>query len=136
MTRLEDTKIEGLGQAYAARLRAQGLDSPEDLLEAAATLKGREELAVATGISRKLLLLWVNRADLLRIKGMGREYPRLLAAVGVDTVPELAQREAHSLTMKIVEVNEERQLVHRVPTEAEVGEWIQEAKKLQPVDRW
>ena len=54
--------------------------------------RGRKEIAEATGISDKLILRWVNMADLYRIKGVGQEYAELLGAAGVDTVPELAKR--------------------------------------------
>ncbi len=79
-----------------------------------ASPKGREDLALASGISGKLILRWVNMlADLFRIKGVGRQYSDLLEAAGVDTVPELAQRRADNLTLKMAEVNEEKQLVRR-----------------------
>jgi len=40
----------------------------------------------------------VNHADLCRIDGVGSEYADLLEAAGVDTVPELAQRNAANRT--------------------------------------
>jgi predicted flap endonuclease-1-like 5' DNA nuclease len=39
-----------------------------------------------TGISRKLILEWMNLADLHRIKGLGQEYSDLLEEAGIDTV--------------------------------------------------
>ena len=79
--------IEGIGPAWAEKLEAAGLRTTDDLLRAGATSKGREDLAAATGISGKLILRWVNRADLSRIKGVGEQYADLLEAAGVDTVP-------------------------------------------------
>ena len=70
--------------------------------------KGREDLAAAAGITNKLILRWVNQADLFRIKGVGEQYADLLEAAGVDTVPELAQRRAGNLTKKMNEVNEQK----------------------------
>jgi hypothetical protein len=52
-------------------------------------------------LSPKLILEWVNHADLMRVKGVGSEYADLLEAAGVDTVPELAQRNAASLAEKL-----------------------------------
>lgn len=69
-------------------------------------------------------------ADLFRITGVGEEYTDLLQAVGVDTVPELAQRNAENLHKKLAEVNEEKKLVRRVPTQSEVSGWVGQAKKL------
>ncbi len=54
---------------------------------------------------------------MFRVKGIGEEYSDLLEAAGVDTVPELAQRRADNLTQKMAEVNEQKQLVRRLPTE-------------------
>ena len=54
----------------------------------------------------------------------------MLQAVGVDTVPELAQRNAENLHKKLAEVNEAKKLVLRVPTQSEVSGWVDQAKKL------
>ena len=72
MTKLVD--IEGVGETYAQKLRDAGVATQEALLEAGSTAKGRKELAERAGISEKLILGWVNRADLSRVKGIGEEY--------------------------------------------------------------
>jgi predicted flap endonuclease-1-like 5' DNA nuclease len=69
-------------------------------------------------------------ADLFRIKGIGEEYADLLEAAGVDTVPELSQRNPDNLRKKLAEINEEKKLVRRVPTQVEVGGWVEQAKQL------
>jgi predicted flap endonuclease-1-like 5' DNA nuclease len=131
MTKLTD--IEGVGETYAQKLREAGVATEEALLEAGATAKGRKELAEKAGISEKLVLGWVNRADLSRIKGIGEEYADLLEAAGVDTVPELAQRRPDNLYKKLVEVNEAKKLVRQLPTEAKVADWVEHAKGLPRV---
>jgi uncharacterized membrane protein HdeD (DUF308 family)/predicted flap endonuclease-1-like 5' DNA nuclease len=125
--------IEGIGPKYAAALKEQGVDSPQALLEAGATPKGRKSLAEKTGLSPKLILGWVNQADLMRIKGVGSEYADLLEKVGVDTVPELARRNPENLHAKAVEVNEEKHLVRQVPSLHKVESWVAEAKELDRV---
>ncbi|MDH7569683.1 MAG: DUF4332 domain-containing protein [Armatimonadota bacterium] len=127
------TEIEGVGEAYAAALAAVGVKSVEALLQAAATAKGRQELAEKTGISEKLILRWVNHADLFRIKGVGSEYAELLEAAGVDSVPELAQRNPANLLEALTRCNAERQRVRRLPTLSEVEAWVAEAKTLPRV---
>lgn len=72
----------------------------------------------------------MNHADLMRIKGVGSEYADLLEAAGVDTVPELGQRNAANLAAKLAEINDAKNLVRRVPTAAEVEDWVAEAKTL------
>jgi len=80
-----------------------------------------------------LVLEWVNHADLFRINGVGEEYSDLLEAAGVDTVPELAQRNPEHLYQKLVEVNQEKKLVRRLPTQAQVSDWIEQSKQLPRV---
>ncbi len=128
MTALVD--IEGIGEVYAEKLKAVGVTSVEKLLESGATPKGREDLAKQTGISQDLILKWVNRADLYRVKGIGSEYSDLLEAVGVDTVVELAQRNPEALYKKLDEVNAEKKLVRRMPTPDQVKEWVEQARQL------
>jgi len=123
-------EIEGIGEAYAAKLKAAGVGTVEALLEVGASPRGRKELAEKTGISPDLILKWVNRADLYRLKGIGQEFSDLLEAAGVDTVVELAQRNPENLYSIMVEVNEAKKLVRRMPTQAQVAEWVAEAKKL------
>lgn len=125
--------IEGIGPVYAEKLAAVGLSTTEDLLAAGADRKGREDLAESTGISGQLILRWVNMADMFRVKGVGEEYSDLLEAAGVDTVPELAQRRADNLTLKMAEVNEKKKLVRRLPVESQVAAWIEDAKSLPRV---
>lgn len=128
MVKIED--IEGIGKTYAQKLTAAGIKTTDDLLEAGATPAGREKLAAKTGISEKMILEWVNLADLLRIKGVGEEYSDLLEEAGVDTVVELAKRVPENLHAKMAEVNAKAKLVRRLPTLSEVKDWIEQAKKL------
>ncbi len=125
--------IEGIGPAYAEKLKANGVGSIESLLKAGASSKGRKSLAESTGISEKLILEWVNRADLFRVPGIGEEYSDLLEFSGVDTVPELAQRNAENLYKKMVEVNEAKKLVRQLPSQGQVEGWINAAKSLPRV---
>lgn len=124
--------IEGVGAVYAAKLAEVGIITTEDLLVAAGTRKGRQDLAEKTGISGKLVLKWVNRADLMRVPGIGEEYSDLLEAAGVDTVKELRNRRADNLHKSMAQVNEEKSLVRRPPHLSEVEAWIAAAKQIEP----
>ena len=125
--------IEGVGASYAEKLNSVGISTTQHLLDKGATTKGREEIVGQTGISDKLILRWVNHADLFRLKGVGGEFAELLEASGVDTVAELAQRNAANLCQKMAEVNAEKKLTRRVPTEAQLTAWITEAKSVPKV---
>ena len=125
--------IEGIGAAFAKKLAKAGVGSTDTLLAKGATKKGRKELQEQSGISQKLILEWVNHADLFRIKGIGGQYADLLEEAGVDTVPELATRKSDALTEKMMKVNDKKNLVNRPPSEKEVKKWIAAAKKMKRV---
>ena len=126
-------EIEGIGPVLGEKLRAAGINTVDKLLEKAATKKQRQSLAEETGISEKQILKFTNMADLFRLNGVGQEYAELLEVAGVDTVPELAQRNAANLTAKMEEVNEAKNLTRKTPSATEVEKWIAQAKELQRV---
>ncbi len=126
--KIED--VEGIGPTYGEKLRAAGISNTDQMLVAGKTKKGRVELAEKTGISETLILKWVNMVDLYRVKGIGSEFSELLEASGVDTVKELKHRVPANLAQKMADVNAQKKLTRRVPTEAVVAEWIEQAKTL------
>ena len=124
------TAIEGIGEVMTGKLTAVGITTTEALLDACSTPAGRKELAAKTGLDAAKLLGWANRADLFRVKGIGTQYSDLLEAAGVDTVPELAQRNAANLHAKMAEVNAGKKLVRQLPTQRSVEQWVALAKEL------
>ena len=86
-------------------------------------------------MSEKLILTWCNKADLMRVKGVGEEYSDLLEHAGVDTVKELRNRKPANLHAKMIDVNSARKvgLVRRPPSLSEVEAWVAHAKKLDPM---
>jgi predicted flap endonuclease-1-like 5' DNA nuclease len=125
--------IEGIGPVYTEKLTLIGIDSVEKLLEFGATIQGRNQLNEKTGISLDLILRWVNMADLFRIKGVAEEYADLLEAAGVDTVKELRNRVPANLHAKMLEVNNEKNLVRAMPSVSSVTDWVEHAKTLNPM---
>lgn len=124
------TDIEGIGEKFAGKLRSAGVRTTEALLKKGETPAGRKELAMQSGVSEHQILEWVNRADLYRIKGVGSEYADLLEAAGVDTVRELAQRQAGNLFENLKTINNEKKKVRKLPTAKQVAEWVKQAKSL------
>jgi predicted flap endonuclease-1-like 5' DNA nuclease len=125
--------VEGIGEVYSKKLKDAGVSTTDALLEMGATVKGRKEIVEKSGISDQLILEWVNHVDLFRIKGVAEEYADLLEEAGVDTVPELAQRNAKNLLEKMTTVNAEKKLVRRLPVLSQVTDWIEQAKQLPRV---
>jgi predicted flap endonuclease-1-like 5' DNA nuclease len=81
------SEIEGIGEAYSAKLEKAGIVSLADLLECA----------------------------------------------GVDTVPELAQRNPENLLSKMSDINGEKNLARKLPTVSQVRDWVAQVKKLPRV---
>ena len=127
------TDIESIGPVYAEKLKAAGVLGVATLLSKGAEKKGRAEIAEKTQISETMILNWVNRADLGRISGVGTQYADLLEVAGVDTVPELAQRNAENLLEKMSEINSEKKLVRVLPSQKAVTDWVAQAKSLPRV---
>ena len=127
-------EVEGIGPAFAATLEGAGVATTDDLLARGGTAAGRGALAASTGISETHLLKWVNHVDLMRLDGVGSEYADLLEAAGVDSCAELAQRNASNLATTFQELDAARpNTIRRVPSEASVQGWIDQASKLAKV---
>lgn len=127
------SEIEGIGAAYAAKLKKAGITTVSGLLEKGKTAKGRKDLTQSSGIDTKILLSWVNMSDLFRVGGIGKQYAELLKAAGVDTVKELRNRNPQNLHIKLKETNGSgRRLVRAMPGVKIVEAWVNAAKKMKP----
>ncbi len=125
--------IEGIGPSYLEKLGKADIKTVENLLEKGATRTGRKKLAEKTGINESTILDFVNMADLFRIKGVAGQFAEVLKAAGVDTVKELANRNADNLHHKLIEVNQTKNLSNGLPSLGQVTEYIRQAKELPAV---
>ena len=129
--KIED--VEGIGLVIGEKLRAVGIKDTDAFLAACHTPKQRQTLAAESGLSEAKVLKFANMIDLFRVHGVGAEYAELLEAAGVDTVPELARRNAANLATALHEINEQKNLTRRLPSETQLAKWIEEAKALPRV---
>src|ERR1700739_5155991 len=123
-------KIEGIGPSHTKKFAEVGVTTVEHLLKAGATPKGRKELATKTGFHEHHLLKWVNQADLLRVKGIGRQYAELLQSSGVDSVLELAQRRPDHLHVALKANNDKKHQVRLLPGISPVQRCVAESTQL------
>ncbi|MCG6203219.1 DUF4332 domain-containing protein [Rhodopseudomonas sp. HC1] len=124
------SQIDGMTTAAAAKLKSVGIRTTEALLEAARTMRGRKALAAKTDLTEQQLLEWANLADCMRIPGMGKAKAELLRAAGVNTLREFTHRNPARLAQNMKEANLKRKLVRALPSEKEVGQLIEKARKL------
>jgi len=127
------TDIEGIGPSFQEKLSSANIRTVGGLLEAGATKAGRKKISADSGIDESKILDWVNMADLFRINGVASQFAELLKASGVDTVKELRNRNADNLYAKMVEVQAEKKITRVVPALSRVTDFVEQAKKLDPV---
>ncbi len=73
---------------------------------------------------------WANRADLMRITGIGTQFADLLELSGVASCRELRQRRPDNLLATLTAQNAEHSITKRLPTLDMVTGWIAQAKQI------
>jgi predicted flap endonuclease-1-like 5' DNA nuclease len=123
-------KIKGLEPEVKAKLEAEGIKDTQQLLEHTQTNKQRSELAHKVGTTPHVLKELANRADLMRLKGVGGDLSNLLEEAGVNSCKELQHRVPEKLHKTLADLHASKKIAHHAPTLAQVTEWIAEAKQL------
>jgi predicted flap endonuclease-1-like 5' DNA nuclease len=125
-------QIGGIDAAMLQKLKALRIRTTARLLEAAKSPKGRKLLAQKTGIPASTILRWANKADLMRVKGIGDDYTNLLQAVGVGTMRKLRAGKPAQLAKKMAKAKGDNgaKLVRVVPSEKSVERWVSQARDL------
>jgi len=123
--------LDGITNDQIEVLKRVGIRTTEKMLIAACTGKLRKILAAKTDIPEQQLLAWANNADRMRIKGIGHDNAKLLAAIGVITVRDLKHRNPEHLAKAMRDYNNKRKLVRVLPTDKAVRRWVEEAKTVE-----
>jgi len=110
---------------YRKELPKVGVASLDDLLIRTKERRERDELALRLLISREDLTHWVEKAQLVRLKGLGVENLRLLEGTGVHSVSALAMEDPERLHQRMEGLYQGR----RIPKKAKITIWIKEAVK-------
>ena len=123
-------KLKGMSAKHETKLERHGINDSDQLLNASRTPAARHDLAKMMGVEASAILGLANRADLARVKGIGRVFSDLLEQAGVDSVKELANRRPDHLQIELIEVNIQKRLAGRAPDFRAVEDWIAQAKQL------
>lgn len=123
--------IEGIGPVYRSKLETVGIGTVEALLNRCGSILGRKEIAALTGLREAQISKWVRIADMMRLRGVGKEFSELLEASGVNSVASLGMRDPERLCNRMSEVNEARRLARRSPALHEVTAWVGAAKAME-----
>ena len=122
--------INGMTHTEATRLRRARVRTTVTFLQIASTRSGRALLTKETGITSPKLLHWAKRAELMKIKNLGRDYADLLEAVGVESVADLKRRNPESLHEMMHNANQAKKIVDRMPSLKRVTNWIDDSKDI------
>jgi predicted flap endonuclease-1-like 5' DNA nuclease len=115
------------------KLKKASVSTTEELLAKSAKAKDRKALAKSSGLSAADLLVLAKRCDLLRIKGVGSEMVLLLEAAGVKSTSDLVKQDAAKLLTAATDANKTAKITEKLPTEPQLADWIDQAKKLPQV---
>jgi hypothetical protein len=119
--------------AEAEKLKKASIATTEDLLGKAGKAKDRKALAKSSGLPAADLLTLAKRCDLLRIKGVGSEMVLLFEAAGVKSTADLVKQEPPKLLDAVTNANKTAKITEKLPTEPQLADWIDQAKKLPQV---
>lgn len=117
--------LTGLDASAVARLRSSGIPTPERL-DRAVRREGLEAVASRTGLTAATLEPAARDAALAVHKGMGAPAARLLQAVGIESVADLASADAGDLTRRLSRAAVLRG--EKPPRPAYVRVWISAAR--------
>ncbi len=122
--------LKGLQPEVKTKLEFEGIKNTQQFLEHTRTPQQRTELAHKVGTTPGALKELANRADLMRLAGVGGDFSNMLEEVGVNSCKELQHRVPEKLYTSLEAIHTDKKIGYRVPALAQVTEWISEAKKL------
>jgi len=125
---MEIEKIKGIGLKYGAILRATGINTSICMLKEGAYPAGRKVISEKTGIGYTKILRWVNLCDLCQVYGISTQYLELLEMAGIETIEELRNRSALNLYKAMKAINDDKEIVRKIPGVSDVQLWVEQAK--------
>lgn len=122
--------LKGLSSEAKTKLELEGIKNTQQFLEHTRTPQQRTELAHKVGTTAVAIKELANRADLMRLPGVGGDFSNMLEEAGVNSCKELQHRVPEKLYATLEALHINKKIGHRTPAVAQVTEWIAEAKKL------
>ena len=122
--------LKGLQPEVKTKLEFEGIRNTQQFLERTRTPQQRTELAHKVGTTTIAIKELANRADLMRLTGVGGDFSNMLEEAGVNSCKELQHRVPEKLYATLEEIHTNKKIGHRAPALVQVTEWIVEAKKL------
>lgn len=128
MDAMDVIDIEGIGDAYAKKLAAAGVQTTARL-----ALEDPDELAQRSGISAGYIRSWQQMAELTAVKGIGPQYAEALVRAGITSIAELRRRSAAALAKQVNDylAGLDNNVLGTSITEARLKGWQEAAKGMR-----
>jgi hypothetical protein len=110
---------------YREELPKVGIATLDELLSKTRERKERDELALRLLIPKEELIHWIEKAQLVQLKGLGIENLRLLEGVGIRSISALAKEDPEILYDKIGQAFQGGVS----PRKTKIRIWVREARK-------
>jgi hypothetical protein len=109
---------------YQKELPRVGITTLDDLILKTKEKKERDELALRLLIPKEKLIQWVEKAQLVNVKGLGVENLRLLEGVDIHSISALAEQDSEKLYKKMT-----RNFTGKaIPRKGKIRIWVREAQ--------
>ena len=92
----------GVNLQHVQALKAEGIVTVEQMLDAGKTREGREELAKKTGVPPDSILELVKLSNLARIIGLKKKRARLFYDAGLDTLDKIAEWDSEEMRKMLI----------------------------------
>jgi predicted flap endonuclease-1-like 5' DNA nuclease len=125
--------IPGMEPEVQRGLEEQGIDTIIQLLEQTTTKESRTDLAQKAAITTHQLRTLVDRADLMRLQGIGGDRATLLEEAGVAGCKDLQHRNPEHLHATLTDWYKNGMAASPLPTLDQVTQWIAEAKVMTAI---
>ncbi|HEV8359673.1 MAG TPA: DUF4332 domain-containing protein [Candidatus Thermoplasmatota archaeon] len=99
--------VEGIGPAYEQRLKALGIHTTRDLWHA-----NTGDVATKLGVGSGLVREWQQMAELMALKGIGKQYAEVLVKAGIGSIAQLRAADPDEIAQRIEKAEEG--LAHRI----------------------
>jgi hypothetical protein len=110
---------------YQKELPRVGIATLDDLILKTRNKKERDELALRLLIPKEKLIHWIEKAQLVQLKGLGVENLRILEKAEVFSISTLASKDPEKLHERMEQTVQGKS----IPKKAKIRIWVREAKK-------
>jgi predicted flap endonuclease-1-like 5' DNA nuclease len=126
--------LKNVSGGLVKSLQALGIGDTDELLLAAANSDELKAMAGKLGVSEQMLAELANRADLLRVPGVGPAYAELLMGAGITSVAGL--RAAGPDLFDHLGKAAQTLGIKGLPKSAEVSSWVNSAHSMADAGDW